>query len=67
MERHGDEVELTTTEARSGERGKSVRTVLLVSLALVAAVFAVIYFVGIGNTDNAEPGGPVSGQDTPAA
>jgi len=67
MERHGDEVELTTTEARAGGRPRSMKTVLLVSLALVVAIFAVIFFVGMGSTDNAEPDSVVKGQETPAA
>ena len=38
-----DKTRLTTTEARGGSGGTQVRTILVVSLALVAAIFAAIF------------------------
>ena len=41
---HGQVVE-TAIEARSAERGPTVRNVLIWSLGLVVAAFAVVYFL----------------------
>ena len=43
MERHGNEVHLDPSEARAATGPRSMRTVLLVSLALIVFVFAVIW------------------------
>lgn len=44
MERHGNEVHLDPSEARAATGPRSMRTVLLVSLALIIVAFAVIWF-----------------------
>lgn len=43
MERHGDEIHLETREARAATGPRSMRYVLAISLALIVAVFAVIW------------------------
>lgn len=43
MERHGDEVELSPTEARGAVKHHHVRYVLAISLALVVIAFAIIW------------------------
>jgi len=45
MERQGDEVHVSTREARAGGGPRSMRTVLLGGIALVVLAFAVIGLV----------------------
>ena len=65
MERHGEEVEVTTTEARGGETPHIVRYVLVISLVLAIAAMSVIWITGAVGSKQADPEGPVSGQATP--
>lgn len=65
MERHGEEVEVTTTEARGGETPHIVRYVLIISLVLAIAAMSVIWITGAASTAQADKNGPVSGQATP--
>ncbi|MBS0474859.1 MAG: hypothetical protein JSR28_06890 [Proteobacteria bacterium] len=46
MHREGDEVHITTEEARSGRRGNHVITVLLVSLFLACAAMTIAWVTG---------------------
>lgn len=46
MERHGEEVRVSETEASGGVKNHNVRTVLGVSLLLVIAVLSLIWIVG---------------------
>ena len=46
MEREGDEVHVTTTEARSGSRGRHARNILVLSLLLVVAALSFIWISG---------------------
>jgi len=66
MERHGEEVEVTTTEARGGETPHIVRYVLIISLVLAIAAMSVIWITGAATTEQADRNGPVSGQATPS-
>lgn len=66
MERHGEEVEVTTTEARGGETPHIVRYVLIISLVLAIAAMSVIWITGAASTEQADRNGPVSGQATPS-
>lgn len=43
-EKRGDQIVETTTEARQGESGPSIRNVLMISLLLVIVCFALVYF-----------------------
>lgn len=65
MERHGEEVEVTTTEARGGETPHIVRYVLIISLVLAIAAMSVIWITGAVGTEQADRNGVVSGQATP--
>ena len=56
MERHGDQVELSTKEASGGEKRNEMRYILIISLSLVVLLFAVIYGAGVLSTDNSESG-----------
>lgn len=61
MHREGDEIHITTEEARSGRRGNHVITVLVVSLLLACAAMTVAWVTGaLTSTDgtrqpNGEP------------
>lgn len=66
MERHGEEVEVTTPEARGGSTPHIVRYVLAISLVLAIAAMTVIWVTGAVNSDQPEESGPVSGQATPS-
>ncbi len=46
MERHGDEVDLTTEEASGGTRPKVMRYVLAVSLLLAIVALSAIWITG---------------------
>ncbi|MFM5885956.1 MAG: hypothetical protein ACKOQ3_11660 [Novosphingobium sp.] len=46
MHREGEEIHVTTEEARSGRRGNHVITVLLVSLLLACAAMTVAWVTG---------------------
>jgi hypothetical protein len=46
MERHGDEIHVTTEEARSGSTPHIVRYVLGISLALAIAAMSAIWITG---------------------
>ena len=65
MERHGEEVEVTTTEARGGETPHIVRYVLIISLVLAIVAMSVIWITGAVGTEQADQNGVVSGQATP--
>jgi hypothetical protein len=47
MDRRGDEIHETTTEARAGSTPHIVRYILVISLLLVVVAFAVIVATGV--------------------
>lgn len=65
MERHGEEVEVSTTEARGGETPHIVRYVLIISLVLAIGAMSVIWITGALSSAQPERDSPVSGQATP--
>lgn len=65
MERHGDEVEVTTTEARGGSTPHIVRYVLAISLLLAIVALSLVWISGAASSDQPEDSGPVTGQATP--
>lgn len=67
MERHGEEVEVTTDEARGGSTPHTVRYVLAIGLFLVIAALSLIWITGALSVDSPEQTTPVSGQETPSA
>lgn len=46
MERHGDEIHLDTTEARSGVTNHGVRYVLMFSMAMAIVILSLIWITG---------------------
>jgi hypothetical protein len=46
MERQGDEVHLTETEATGGVKSQGVRVVLAISLALIVVAMSAIWILG---------------------
>ena len=46
MHREGEEIHVTTTEAKGGNRGSFVFQVLMISLVLVVAVMAGLWWYG---------------------
>lgn len=57
MERHGDQVEVTTDEARGGSTPRIVRYVLLISLFLAAVAMTIVWVTGAATTDDPTPSG----------
>ena len=52
MERHGDEVDVTTNEARGGSTPHIVRYVLIISLVLAAAAMTIVWVTGAATADD---------------
>jgi hypothetical protein len=46
MERHGDEIDVTSTEASGGEKSNVVRYVLVISTFLAAAAMTIAWITG---------------------
>lgn len=46
MERNGDEIHLTETEATGGVKAKGVRVVLAVSLAMIVIAMSAVWIIG---------------------
>lgn len=66
MQRHGEEVDLTTDEARGGSTPHIVRYVLLISLFLAAAAMTIAWVTGALSADQADDNGLVTNQPVPA-
>ncbi|MAL27246.1 MAG: hypothetical protein CL820_15420 [Croceicoccus sp.] len=67
MQRHGDEVDLTTDEARGGSTPHIVRYVLLISLFLAAAAMTIAWVTGALTSDQVRDNGAVTNQAVPPA
>lgn len=59
MERHGDEIHITTEEARAGSTPHIVRYVLAISLALAILALSAVWIIGALSQRPAN-GGPVT-------
>lgn len=61
MDRQGEEVHVSTEEARGGQTGMGVRYVLAISLALVIVALSALWLLGSGGPGQsgqaAEPAG----------
>ncbi len=57
MERHGDEIEVTTTEARGGSTPHIVRYVLIISLVLAVVGLSIVWMTGAATADDPVPSG----------
>lgn len=66
MERHGDQVEVTTTEARGGSTPHIVRYVLLISVVLAIVVLSVIWMTGAATSGNTVESGAERSSDASA-
>lgn len=51
MERHGEQVDVTTDEARAGSTSNVVRYILLIGIFLVVAAFTIIVVTGALSQD----------------
>jgi hypothetical protein len=67
MERHGNEVHVSTDEARGASTPHIVRYVLLISLVLAIAALSAIWMVGAANAPQDRPGDGITNQAPPAA
>lgn len=65
MERQGDEVHVTTEEARSGRTGMGVFQVLTISLVLILIAYGVVWLAGSYGPDKSGQAADTS--VTPAA
>ncbi len=66
MERQGDEVHVTTDEARGGDTPHVVRYVLLVSILLVIVALSAIWMTGAANAPQDRPGDGITNQAPPS-
>jgi hypothetical protein len=67
MDRQGDEVHVTHTEARSGSTPHVVRYILAISLVLVVIAFTVIVLTGALSSPQGSHTAPVSNQAAPTS
>lgn len=65
MERQGDEIHITTDEARGGSTPGRVRFVLIAGLILIAIAFTIIVLTGALSSPQDERVGDISNQVTP--
>jgi hypothetical protein len=65
MEQHGEEVHVTTDEARGGDTPHIVRYVLMISLALVIVALSAIWMTGAMNAPQDRPGDGITNQAPP--
>lgn len=56
MERHGEEVELTETEASAGSRPRVMRYVLAISLTLAIIILSLVWMNGAWVFSDENPG-----------
>ena len=65
MDRQGEEVHVTTEEARGGQTGLGMRYVLVISLVLVVVVLAALWLLGVSGP--AQSGQAAASTEVPAA
>jgi hypothetical protein len=58
MHREGDEIHVSTTEAKAGNRGSFLFQILAISLVIIILAFGAVWLVGSGTSVNT--GGPVT-------
>ncbi|HEY0959167.1 MAG TPA: hypothetical protein VGE05_07815 [Novosphingobium sp.] len=66
MERQGEEVHVSTDEARSGNTPHIVRYVLTFSLLLVIVALSAIWITGAVNAPQDRPGDGITNQAAPS-
>lgn len=67
MERQGDEVHVTTSEARSGSRGRHARNILVLSLLLVILALSATWIIGALSSPQGSHTAPISNQPAPTS
>ena len=67
MDRQGDEIHVTTEEARSGRTGLGVFQVLMISLALIVVAYGVVWLAGSFGPDQSGQAAESSVSPAPAA
>lgn len=65
MERQGEEVHVTTDEARGGNTPHIVRYVLTISLLLVIVALSTVWITGALNAPQDRPGDGITNQAAP--
>ena len=65
MEREGEEVHVTTDEARGANTPHIVRYILLISLVLVIVALSAIWMTGASQAPQDRPGDGISNQAAP--
>jgi hypothetical protein len=65
MERQGEEIHVTTDEARGANTPHIVRYVLLISLLLVIIALSAIWMTGAANAPQDRPGDGITNQAPP--
>lgn len=66
MERQGEEVHVTTDEARGGDTPNIVRYVLLIGLVLAIIALSVVWMTGASQAPQDRPGDGISNQAAPS-
>ena len=65
MERQGDEVHVSTDEARGGSTPHIVRYVLMISLILAVVALSAVWMTGAFNAPQDRPGDGIANQAPP--
>jgi hypothetical protein len=65
MERQGDEVHVSTDEARGASTPHIMRYVLVISLLLVIAALSAVWMTGAANAPQDRPGDGITNQAPP--
>lgn len=58
MHREGEEIHVSTTEAKAGNRGNFLFQILAISLVIIILAFGAVWLFGTGTSVN--NGGPVT-------
>lgn len=65
MERQGEEIHVTETEAKAGRRGNHVRNILVISLFLAIVIMSAMWITGALNAPQDHSKDAVSNQASP--
>jgi hypothetical protein len=67
MERHGEEVHVSTDEARGASTPHIVRYILAISLVLAILALSAIWMLGASNAPQDRPGDGITNQAPPTS
>jgi len=67
MERHGNEVHVSTDEVRGASTPHIMRYVLVISLLLVIAALSAVWMTGAANAPQDRPGDGITNQAPPTS